>query len=672
MAQLPEVSSQFGRYHIIKKLGGGGMGAVYLAQVTGQERQVALKVAVNPRDPSTRERFLREPRLTERLTHPHLCPVEALGEHGGVPYFIMPFIKGKSLADCLIHRWQPAEAVDLMSKAASAVAALHQAGIIHQTLTPQRILLTENGDPVVMNLGLARDVNAPGKENLTRLAALQGNSSYMAPEQMLGQAALIAPCSDVYSLGVILYELLTGELPSFDSAGGPAGGSRALRPPSALGGSVDAPLDAICLRALAPNPKARYATAADLVHDLVEWQKSPAGMGAARRSQRTKPGDEQEVGVSVPRSGPTTLAKMNILIADLLATWRRLDPKVRVTAIGLAVTAFLVLTAVLTIAAESLWKRGRSSSNRDLGQKSSQWSSTGDGGLGSVGSSAGSGDGFVPSVGNDGGDSASATSSVPPPKSSTGGSSIVRESSSPPDPPGFKHFTLVPEGREGRVTEWDRDGQRRWRIGNLKQPIDAQVLPDDHVLIAELNGNRVAEHTLEGKVVWEKTISEPIACERLADGNTFIGTNHSVYVVGKDGAEVFQYSPGRSFFIHSTQHLSDGHIIMISRTGQVREVDADGKVVVSFSLPSGNNWSGIESAGDKRYLVANLSVVQEVNAEGKVLWEYQSAGACYASRLPNGNTLVALQSGNRIVEVDSDRKIVWQMIVISPWRVHQR
>ena len=238
--------------------------------------------------------------------------------------------------------------------------------------------------------------------------------------------------------------------------------------------------------------------------------------------------------------------------------------------------------------------------------------------------------------------------------------------------PPYLNYTLVPEAHRGRVFEWDRDGKVRWEIGDLKYPIDAQVLPNGHVLIAELNGNRVAEHTTDGKVVWEKAVTGPIACERLPNGHTFVGTNQSVYVFDKDGKEVLSHTPGGGFFIHSTQHLRNGHIIMLSTGGNIAEIDGDGKTVVSFNL-QGGGWSGIESVGDKRYLVANLNTVQEVDAEGKVHWEYKGAGASYASRLPSGNTLVALHSGNRIVEVDRDGKIVWEKHVESnPWRVHRR
>jgi hypothetical protein len=240
--------------------------------------------------------------------------------------------------------------------------------------------------------------------------------------------------------------------------------------------------------------------------------------------------------------------------------------------------------------------------------------------------------------------------------------------------PGYRGLTLVPEMHANKVWECGRDGKSLWEITNLSCPIDAQVLPGNRLLVAELNGNAVTERDRSGRVLWRHAVNTPIACQRLANGATFIATNHRTFIVGRDGKEISSYTPENGFFIHSVQRLRDGHVVCVSMEGTVREVDAAGKVVCSVTLPIRNGWSGIEGAPGNHYLVVNNTQGQvlEVDRAGKTVWKYQTPGVCYASRLPNGNTLI-VSNRDGLIEVDRAGKTVWSRPVpTSLWRAHRR
>jgi hypothetical protein len=240
--------------------------------------------------------------------------------------------------------------------------------------------------------------------------------------------------------------------------------------------------------------------------------------------------------------------------------------------------------------------------------------------------------------------------------------------------PPYLGLTLVPEMHAGKVWECGKDGKPLWEVGELLTPIDAQVLPGRRLLVAELNGGRVTERDRTGRVLWEYRLDTPIACQRLPGGDTFLATNHRVFVVNRAGKEVFAYAPEAGFFIHSTRRLDDGHVVLVSMAGMVREIDAGGKVVCSVDLPGGGGWSGVEGAPGGHYLAVNNSQgrVVEVDRKGAVVWEYSTAGACYASRLPGGNTLV-VSNASGLLEVDRRGHVVWsRAVTTSLWRAHRR
>ncbi len=235
-------------------------------------------------------------------------------------------------------------------------------------------------------------------------------------------------------------------------------------------------------------------------------------------------------------------------------------------------------------------------------------------------------------------------------------------------------LNLLPEMHANKVWECGKDGKPLWELSGLQCPIDAQVLPGNRLLVAELNGNQVTERDRAGKVLWQHAVKTPIACQRLANGQTFIATNHRVFLVARDGKEVTSYSPENGFFIHSVQRLRNGHVVMVSMEGTVREIDAAFKEVCSVPLATKGGWSGIEGVSGNRYLVVNNTEgkVYEVDRAGKVHWSYVRPGACYAARLPDGHTLV-VTNRDGLLEVDRNGKTVWSLAVpTSLWRAHRR
>jgi HEAT repeat protein len=235
-------------------------------------------------------------------------------------------------------------------------------------------------------------------------------------------------------------------------------------------------------------------------------------------------------------------------------------------------------------------------------------------------------------------------------------------------------ITIVPEMHANKVWEVTKAGKVLWELGVPGCPIDAHPLPGGRILVAELNGGRVTERDRSGKVLWEHAVQTPIACQRLPNGNTWISTNHRYFIVTPKGVEVSAYAPENGFFIHSVQRQPNGKVVCISMTGEIREIDPKGKVLYKVPLPEQGSWSGVEAVSGGKYLAVNLGSgkVLEVDRKGKVVWEHQEQGACYASRLPNGNTMI-VNNSNGLREVTRAGKTVWEhRIPTSLWRAHQR
>jgi serine/threonine protein kinase/tetratricopeptide (TPR) repeat protein len=307
-------------YEIVREIGRGGMGIVFQARQVKLDRMVALKMIRGYLDVDSmeRERFLREAQALARMQHPNIVQVFDVGEHNSQPYFASELVSGGNLAGYISGQPQPARlAARLIQTLAGAVQHAHEQGIVHRDLKPANVLLAPLrsrvpgssgqgdsgslgllGTPKITDFGLAKQLG--GGSGQTRSGAILGTPSYMAPEQAEGAVHEVGPAADIYSLGAILYELLTGVPPfrgetALDTLYQVV--NRSPRPPSELQPTVPRELEAICLRCLEKVPAARYPTAAALADDLERYLAAnpvestpPGGLSAAlHRSWRRVP-----------------------------------------------------------------------------------------------------------------------------------------------------------------------------------------------------------------------------------------------------------------------------------------------------------------------------------------------------------------------------------------------
>lgn len=268
----PPPPRDFGKYELLGEIGRGGMGVVYRARHKELDRVVAIKMilASHLATPEQVDRFYHEARAAAKVTHPQIVGIHDVGQTHGQHYFAMDFVSGPSLAQLVAAGpIDPTQAARLVFAVARAVSHLHDQGIVHRDLKPSNVLLDEEGRPRVTDFGLAKMLQADGR--MTRTGAIVGTPGYMAPEQAAGRGGEVGPLSDVYALGAILYELLTGRPPfqgetPLDTLvqvleGEPPRPSR-LRP------EIPRALELVCLKCLERSPYGRYPSAVALAEDL--------------------------------------------------------------------------------------------------------------------------------------------------------------------------------------------------------------------------------------------------------------------------------------------------------------------------------------------------------------------------------------------------------------------
>ncbi len=217
----------------------------------------------------------------------------------------------------------------------------------------------------------------------------------------------------------------------------------------------------------------------------------------------------------------------------------------------------------------------------------------------------------------------------------------------------------------GRITEFDRGGNLRATVEGFESPSDVQRLPSGRLLLTEHWGSRVTERDRRGKIVWEHKVSaHPVSAERLKNGNTFIATYSEVVEVSPAGKTLFSYKHSGGS-IYCACKLRSGNALLIDSSGRVVELDAAGKQVMTFTpqahAQGAGYWASIEPLRNGRYLISlsGSGKVVETDNTGKIFWECSVPTPCYATRLPNGNTLVANVDGRAVVEVDRQGKEVW-------------
>ena len=270
-----ELPSTFGHYRVEREIAAGGAAMVYEAEDIRLGRHVALKMlrhvffATEPE----RLRFKAEAELASSLEHPHIVPVHEVGVIEGQPYFTMKFIRGTDLAKRLTGGMFPVrEAAVLMVKIAGAVHFAHQRGVLHRDLKPANILLDEAGEPWLTDFGIAKWLNHDSGLTLTN--TILGTPDYMSPEQAAGRTKAISTATDLWSLGVILYEMLTGRRPFHgENAPGIIRHAAEHEParPSTITHGLDRDLETLCLRCLEKDPALRPSSAGELADELSRW-----------------------------------------------------------------------------------------------------------------------------------------------------------------------------------------------------------------------------------------------------------------------------------------------------------------------------------------------------------------------------------------------------------------
>ena len=279
-----------GPYEILAEISRGGMGIVYQARDKSLKKTVAIKVLLRGSESSADElkRFRREAEAAAKLQHSNIVPIHAVGVCQGLHYFVMDFIEGESLSELIARGGiSPRQALDYVEQLADALAYAHAAGVIHRDIKPANVMIDRFGRPQLMDFGLAKEVGS--ETQLTQVGTTMGTPTYMPPEQAEGDLAGIDAQSDVYSLGAVLYEMLTGQ-PPFE---GPSTMSILMKVleqdperPRQANPRIHPDVEAICLKAMAKDKRDRYRSAAELRDDIRRFKAGEmieAGRGTGWR-----------------------------------------------------------------------------------------------------------------------------------------------------------------------------------------------------------------------------------------------------------------------------------------------------------------------------------------------------------------------------------------------------
>ncbi len=341
-----EIPVRLGRYLIDSEIARGGMGVVYKGRQEGLDRFVAIKMLLGGLSSNAEvlQRFYREARAAARLRHPHIVAIHEVGEHNGQPFFSMDYIQGQGLDALLkLQPLSPEQAARILRDVARAVHFAHEHGVIHRDLKPANVLIDPKGEPHVTDFGLAKDITSRSMLSVT--GEVMGTPSFMSPEQAEGRVREVDRRSDIYSMGAILYRILTGK-PPFE---GPTIAATIYKvvheyttDPHRLEKRIPVEISAICMKALEKNKEDRYATAEEFARDLDCFLRGePVSARPLSRAQLLKRKVKQQKKVVIAAGSVAAAALVAIVTLLILVGKSELDlieeglarPEMRLTAL---------------------------------------------------------------------------------------------------------------------------------------------------------------------------------------------------------------------------------------------------------------------------------------------------------------------------------------------------